>query len=137
MLCHRATTPISNQPPHFCSVYDLLNGPFLSYRAICGLHPSYLKCPFTLSSATHGHHTRLASTESVILPQPKTNFEKKAISYRSAALWHSLPSNACDVSTISALVLSSNPICLLPMMHLHVQFTSLLPYYNFLLYSIH
>ena len=76
-----------------------------SYRAIRGLHPSYLKCLFTLSSATHGHHTRLASMDSVNLPQPKTNFGKKAFSYHGAALWNSLPPNTREVSTISALVL--------------------------------
>ena len=83
-----------------------------SYRAIRGLYPPYLKCLFTLSSATHGHHTRLASTDSVNLPQPKTNFGNKAFICRGAALWNSLPSNAREVSTISVFSSTIKPILL-------------------------
>ena len=82
------------------------------YRAIRGLHPPYLKCLFTLSSATHGHHTRLASTDSVNLLQPKTNFRKNAFSYRGTALWNSLPSNAHEVSTISVFSSTIEPFLL-------------------------
>ena len=83
-----------------------------SYRAIRGLYPPYLKCLFTLSSATHWHHTRLASRDSVNLPQPKTNFGKKVFSYRGVALWISLPSSACEVSTISVFSSTTKPLLL-------------------------
>ena len=82
------------------------------YKAIRGHHPQYLKSLFTLSSATHGHRTRQASTGSAHLPLPKTNFGKKAFSYRGAAIWNSLPTTARDASTISAFNSIINPFLL-------------------------
>ena len=70
-----------------------------SCRAICGLHPPYLKCLFTLSTATHGHHTRLASLVSV---------KEESLQL----LRCSLPSNAREVSTISVSSSTIKPFLL-------------------------
>ena len=83
-----------------------------SFKAIRGHHPPYLKCLFTPTSATHSHHTRQASTGSAHLPLPRTNFGKKAFSYRGAAMWNSLPSHARNTSTISAFNSIAHPILL-------------------------
>ena len=48
-----------------------------SFKAILGLLPPYLWSLFTLTSATHGHCTRQASTVSVHYPLPRTNFGKR------------------------------------------------------------
>ena len=48
-----------------------------SFKAIRGLHPPYLWSLFTLTSATHGHCTRQASTVSVHYLRPRTNFGKR------------------------------------------------------------
>ena len=83
-----------------------------SCKARHGHHPLYLKCLLTHTSASHGHHTRQASTGSAHLPLPRTNFGKKAFSYSGAAMWNSLPSHARNASTISAFNSIVHPILL-------------------------
>ena len=50
-----------------------------AFKAIRGLLPPYLPSLFTLTSATHGHCTRHASTVSVYYPLPRTNFREKGV----------------------------------------------------------
>ena len=80
-----------------------------SHKAIHGLHPPYLQSLFTLTSASHGHCTRQASTASVHPPLPRTNFGGKAFSYHGAAIWNSLPTNVCIASTISTFISTIHP----------------------------
>ena len=54
-----------------CPLGETSTQPQHLYRAIRGLHLPYLKCLFTLSSATHGHHTRLASRTVSLFPSPR------------------------------------------------------------------
>ena len=84
----------------------------LAQHSFRGLLPSYLHSLFTLTSATHGHCTMQASTASVHLPLPRTNFGKKPLSYRDAAIWNSLPTNARIASTISAFNFIIHPYLL-------------------------
>ena len=66
-------------------------------------------CPWNACrTLQHG----LASTGSAHLPLPRTNFGKKAFSYRGAAMWNSLPSHAHNTSTISAFNSVAHPILL-------------------------
>lgn len=81
------------------------------FKAIHALFPPYLQSLLNLTSATHGHCTRQTSMVSDHLPLPRTNFEKNTFSYRGAAIWNSLPTNARIASTISAFNSIIHPIC--------------------------
>ena len=46
---------------------------------------------FLMSEETHCYSTRFASTKNLHLPKPKTNYFKRAISYKGVECWNELP----------------------------------------------
>ena len=53
--------------------------------------PVYIHSQIFFSNTAHGHNTRLASDGHLVIPRPRTNFLKKAYSYRVISSWNSLP----------------------------------------------
>ena len=63
--------------------------------------PSSLSNMFQKTSEVHKHQTRQAKHD-FLLPKPKTNYLKKAFSYRGAVAWNNLTSAGKNSDSVNA-----------------------------------
>ena len=73
----------------------------LMYKVRHEMGPSSLSNMFQKTSEVHKHQTRQAKHD-FVPPKPKTNYLKKAFSYRGAAAWNNLPSAIKNSDSVNA-----------------------------------
>ena len=70
------------------------------YKILNGQAPTYLSDLFTRANGSMGYNLR-RSELNVKIPQPKTEYLKRSLSYSGATLWNSLPHNIRDANKLS------------------------------------
>ena len=68
----------------------LVNKSIMMYKIVHNMVPDYLSSHFVLRSDALTYNLR-DSDCSLAIPQPRTNYCKRTLSYRGAVLWNSLP----------------------------------------------
>ena len=63
----------------------------LMYKSLNDTSATSLNDRFLMSEETHCYSTRFASAKNLHLPKPKTNYFKRAISYKGVECWNELP----------------------------------------------
>ena len=63
----------------------------LMYKSLNDTPATSLNDRFLMSEEIHCYSTRFASTKNLHLPKPKTNYFKRAISYKGVECWNELP----------------------------------------------
>ena len=72
----------------------------LMYKVRHEMAPSSLSNMFQKTNEVHEHRTRQAKHD-FLPPKPKTNYLKKAFSYRGAVAWNNLPSEIKNSETVN------------------------------------
>ena len=67
------------------------------YKILNNLVPPYL---LTISSFSNNKYNFRQSKNNVFIPQPKTNFKKRSLSYRGAIIWNSLDDKITNSSNL-------------------------------------
>ena len=70
------------------------------YKTLNGMTPEYLRSSFFFRDNLNSYHLR--NTENtLILPQPRTDYLKKSFSYSGAQLWNSLPTELRQATSLN------------------------------------
>ena len=72
----------------------LVDKSILMYKIVNSMVPDYLSLHFAFLSDTLTYNLR-ESDFSLAIPQPRTNFCKRSLSYSGAVLWNGLPLDIC------------------------------------------
>ena len=70
----------------------LVNKSIMMYKIVNNMVPEYLSSHFFLRSDTLTYNLR-DSDGTLAIPQPRTNYCKRRLSYSGVVLWNSLPLN--------------------------------------------
>ena len=70
----------------------LVNKSIMMYKIVNNMVPEYLSSHFVLRSDTLTYNLR-DSDGTLAIPQPRTNYCKRSLSYSGVVLWNSLPLN--------------------------------------------
>ena len=70
------------------------------YKVRHEMAPSSLSNMFQKTNEVHEHQTRQAKHD-FLPPKPKTNYLKKAFSYRGAVAWNNLPSEIKNSESVN------------------------------------
>ena len=70
------------------------------YKVRHEMAPSSLSNMFQKTNEVHEHQTRQVKHD-FLPPKPKTNYLKKAFSYRGAVAWNNLPSETKNSETVN------------------------------------
>ena len=68
----------------------LVNKSIMMYKIVNNMVPEYLSSHFVLRSDTLTYNLR-DSDGTLAIPQPRTNYCKRSLSYSGVVLWNSLP----------------------------------------------
>ena len=73
----------------------------MMYKTLNGMTPEYLRSSFVARDNLNSYHLR--NTENtLVLPQPRTDYLKKSFSYMGAQLWNSLPIELRQATSLNA-----------------------------------
>ena len=74
-----------------CLFASLVDKSVMMYNIVNNMVPDYLSSQFVFRSDTFLTYNLRDSDSSLAIPQPRTNYCKRSLSYSGAVLWNSLP----------------------------------------------